>query len=98
MAKKEKTKIQLQPKDVATFFERYHAGLFTILVGGGLAVCVFMLMNIFNHSSAPDNYTPTSINTTFDTQTIKRVENLTPITEQPAEPSPVNGRTDPFSG
>ncbi len=96
MAKK-KQKASHANLTLGAFFGRFHAVIFTISVGGGLAVAIFLLMNILNSSSAPDDYAPPSTNTSFDTQTIERVQELRPLTDTPSAPPLPEGRTDPFA-
>jgi hypothetical protein len=86
-----------QPISIGVFFERFHAVLFAITIGGGLALAVFLLMNILNSSSAPEGYAPPSTNASFDAQTIDKVEALRPLSTTPTEPALPSGRTDPFA-
>lgn len=83
--------------NLSAFFGRFHAVIFAVIVGGGLAVCVYLLMNILDSSSAPEDYTPPSTNTSFDTQTIERVNQLRPLSERPSAPEIPEGRTSPFT-
>jgi hypothetical protein len=70
--------------------------IFAVTICGGLAVAVYLLMNIMNSSSAPEGYVPPSANMSFDTQTIERVEQLRPLSISPSAPNLGPGRTDPF--
>lgn len=82
---------------LGAFLGRFHAVIFTIVVGGGLAIAVYLLMNILGSSSAPDDYTPPSATTSFDTQTIEQVEQLRPLSESPSAPTLPEGRISPFT-
>lgn len=79
------------------FLGRFHAIIFVIVVCGGLAVAVYMLSSVINESSTPSGYTPPSTNTSFDAQTIERVEGLRDLSTSPTNFQFPTGRVDPFS-
>lgn len=81
---------------IGAFFGRFHAVLFVILVCGSLTIAVYMLSTVLDKSSTPDGYTPPSTNTSFDTETIKRVEGLRGLEAPPAALQLPEGRVDPF--
>ncbi len=84
------------PLSLGDFFGRYHAIIFTLGVGGGLSVAIFMLYSTIGNVGAPLDYTPSSADTSFDEATIERVRQLRPLTEQPTSPDFGPGRTNPF--
>ncbi len=79
------------------FIGRFHAIIFVILVCGGLTVAVYMLSTVINESSTPSGYTPPSTDTSFDAQTIEKVERLRDLNTPPASFQFPDGRVDPFS-
>ena len=97
MAKRVKAQSSGTNIHIGAFFGRFHAVIFTVVVGGGLAVAVYLLMNILNSSDVPEDYTPQTANTSFDQQTIDHIEQLRPLSEQPASPDPTEGRTSPLA-
>ncbi len=82
--------------NLAAFFNRFHAVIFTVVIGGGLAAAVFALMTVVDTSDAANSHVPTSTDTSFDTATIKRVEKLRPLSTAPTPPQLPSGRIDPF--
>lgn len=96
MTKKKTPPPKAPATSISGFFGRFHAMIFTIFVGGGLAVAVFLLMNILSSSSVPEGYIPPSTDTSFDAKTIERVEELRTLDTQPSTPTLPSGRTDPF--
>lgn len=91
-----KTSPSLPALNLSGVFERYHAIIFTVLVGGGLAAAVFLLSQLATDPGSVDGYTAPATNLSFDTQTMQRVEELRPLSEQPTPPPLPSGRTDPF--
>lgn len=83
------------PLKVGDFFGRFHALIFTIGVGGGLTVAVYMFMTIITGASTPveNIQTPTL---TFDTKTLEHADSLRPLNVKPQVPDFPSGRTDPF--
>lgn len=101
--KSEKKPRQTQPKpghipfSIKEFFGRFHAVIFVITVFGGLAVVVFMIMQLLNESfTSSQDYVPPATETTFDVETIERVESLRPLSVSPEAPNLPPGRTNPF--
>lgn len=74
---------------------RYHIVIFVVVVLGGLAVAVFLLNNTVNSSSEDTTYT-SPLSSSFDQQTIKRVEQLKTTNESSAPLDLSHGRTNPF--
>lgn len=96
MAKKKSSKKPVKPIRISEFFGRYHVLLFTLVVGGGLSFIAYMLLMIVNNSTPSDDFMPPSASSSFDTQTIERIETLRPLNETPPNPDMPSGRTDPF--
>lgn len=79
------------------FIKRYHLLIFTVLVLGGLVVCMFMINNIIIQSSDAAGYEPAASNTSFDQETIDRIKKLYTATD--GAPDDLNlgqGRSNPF--
>ena len=93
---KAKSQVTIPSVNVGALFGRFHAIIFAVVVGGGLAAAVYLMSNILEQSSAPEGYKPESVNTTFDTETIKNVEGLRKLSTTPKPLSLPSGRTDPF--
>ena len=74
---------------------RFHAIIFTVLVGGGLAVAIYMFSNILDSSASRTN-TQTETGANFDEEVIKNVEQLRKLSDTPKRPELPSGRTDPF--
>jgi hypothetical protein len=100
--KKDKNQSQKQGRkssekmSIGSFFGRYHAIMFFVIVFGGLSVEVYMLNGVITSSATPADYTPPTTDTSFDTRTIEQVEALRPLSEPPTPPEIPPGRTDPF--
>lgn len=84
------------PVRIGDILGRFHALLFTLIVGGGLTFAVYLLMMIVSNSDTPDGYQPPSTSSTFDTQTIEQIETLRPLSSSPSQPNLPAGRIDPF--
>lgn len=97
MAKKKSPQISLPRIDISAFFYRFHTVTFTVIAGGCLVVAVYLLSNILTNASTPDDYAPPSTDTSFDTETIEKVEKLRPLTNSPVAPELPSGRTSPFT-
>lgn len=93
----DKKSLAISQKQVKRFFNRHHGVIYAVLVCIGLAVAIYMLLNIINNSSLPADYSPPTTNTTFDTDTIERVKELIPLSEQPKPIELPEGRTNPFT-
>ena len=98
MAKKQQQPPKKASVSIGAFFGRFHAVIFFVAVCGALAVAVYMLSNIVINTSSPTDYTPPTTISTFDTDTIKRVNELRDL-ETPPTPIelPTGVRTDPFT-
>lgn len=82
---------------LSEFFSRYHSLIFFLIVIGGLVTAVYLLSNIIALSDATnENYTPQTTSTTFDTETIEKVRQLTPSSSTPPALKIPSGRIDPF--
>lgn len=87
----------IKPRGVANFFDRYHAVLFVVTVFGGLAVAIYLLSTLVSGPSPLDDLTNTpSAESTFDSETIERVNQLQPLSDSPRSPEIPSGRIDPF--
>lgn len=80
---------------LANFLHRFHVILFTVVVLGGLAGVVYMLNDVIIQSES-DTPSSAATQTSFDQETMKRIETL----ETPSGPPPkidANGkRVNPF--
>lgn len=74
---------------------RYHIVIFVIVVLGGLAAAIFSLNNTLNASSKDTDYSP-SLSSSFDQQTIKRINQLKTTDESSSPLDLSHGRTNPF--
>lgn len=84
-------------KSFARFLQRYHVTIFTVVILGGLAFVVFSLNNIIAGSSLTStDYTPVGASSTFDQETIDRVNALSSREENASELDLSQGRTNPF--
>ena len=94
---KDLPKLKAPSIDFGSFFGRFHAVIFAVGVCGGLAVGIYLLTGLLNESSTmPDGYVPPATDTSFDTSTIERVEQLRPLSVSPTAPELPEGRIDPF--
>lgn len=82
------------PKQLSRLLHRYHVVTFTLIVLGGMAVAVFLLNNILQASSHPTE--GSGISSSFDTDTIERVNELKSSTDAPQTMSFPTGRINPF--
>ncbi|MNH58559.1 hypothetical protein D3C85_1048110 [compost metagenome] len=82
------------PKQLSNFFHRYHVVTFSLVVLGGMAVAILLLNNILTTSAQPGE--TTGISTNFDTDTIKRVNELKTTGDAPQSISFPTGRINPF--
>ena len=78
------------------FFKRYHSILFFMVLGGGLAVCMFVIISIIGASNVVDESLVTPINSTFDQQTIDQISKLKKDGSGDDLSFPSNVRTNPF--
>jgi hypothetical protein len=82
------------PKQLSRLLHRYHVVTFTLIVLGGMAVAIFLLNNILQTSSQPAQ--GSGISSSFDTDTINRVNELKSSTDAPQNMSFPTGRINPF--
>lgn len=75
---------------------RYHVLLFILLVLGGLVFVILNLNSIVLISSTSTDYTPGTTTSTFDQETIDRVNSLKSRDEAAAELNLITGRSNPF--
>lgn len=80
-------------RGISHFLHRFHVLIFVITILGGLAVATFMLYNVIL-STAPSSTQPPP--TTFDKDTIKKVETLRDNNDTPSPLIKPEGRTNPF--
>lgn len=83
-------------KSFFALLQRFHVTTFVIVVLGGLAVVVLLLNDTIITSSEPNDYTPKTTITTFDQNTIKRIEELKTRDQNPDISTPPGVRTNPF--
>lgn len=82
-------------KSITFALHRYHVILFVVIILGGLIVVVLLLNNIIVKSGQSGSYTPTN-SSTFDQDTINRIENLKTSDEKSDPIDLSSGRTNPF--
>lgn len=84
-------------KQVGKLLRRFHIVIFAVTVLGGLAVAVLILSSILQASSDTTAGSPAAgIDTTFDTGTIEKIENLHTRQDGVAELELPSGRINPF--
>lgn len=82
---------------LGSFLSRFHVIVFTIIIIGGLIVCVLLINATVTESDSSSNYTPPSTNTSFDQQTIDRIKQLHSSSDGTPAPSlDLSGRINPF--
>lgn len=81
--------------NLGQLFGRFHTIIFFLVIGISLIVCIYSLLLILNESSTIDQASVSHINTDFDTQTIKRVDELKSSDSNAQFQLPA-GRTNPF--
>lgn len=79
-----------------SFTHRFHVVIFVVVVLGGVAVSVFMLNSIVVRSTDPSEFSSQSSSTSFDKETIKRIEDLKTRDQGGATLDLSKGRTNPF--
>ena len=82
-------------KSVSAFLHRYHVVVFVVTILGGLVIVVLLLNGIIAKSGQVGNFTPTT-GSSFDQQTIERIENLKTRNEKSDPIDLSSGRTNPF--
>lgn len=81
---------------ISWFLKRFHVVIFVVIVFGSLAAAVLILSSIVQSSTDTSNQDPTRLNTSFDQDTINRIEELrTRDDNQGTAPLP-DGRINPF--
>lgn len=79
------------------FLARFHVIVFTIIIIGGLIVCMLLINATVAESDTSSSYTPASTNTSFDQQTINRIKQLHSSSDTSSAPGlDLSGRTSPF--
>lgn len=78
------------------FLARFHVLVFTVLILGGLIVAMLLINATIGQSDTSSNYTPPSANTTFDQQTIDRIEKLHSASDNATSTLDLSGRVNPF--
>lgn len=79
------------------FLARFHIIVFTIIILGGLIVCMLLINATIAQSDTSSNYTPPSTNTSFDQQTIDRIKQLHSSSDTTSTPIlDLSGRINPF--
>ena len=96
MAKKTSTRKTKKPFKIQDFIGRYHVMIFTIIVGGGLSFMAYSLLMIVTNTDVPADYTPQRADSSFNDQTIDKLEQLRPVSSSPSRPDIPSGRSDPF--
>lgn len=82
-------------KSASAILHRYHVVLFVVTILGGLVIVVLLLNGIIAKSGQVGEYTPTNASS-FDTQTIQRIEQLKTRSEKTDPIDLSSGRTNPF--
>lgn len=80
---------------LSQLFGRFHTIIFFLVIGISLIFCIYSLLLILNQSSVIDEASVSHIDTNFDTQTIKRVDELKSSNSNSQFQLPA-GRTNPF--
>lgn len=75
------------------FLRRFHTILFFLIVSVGLAAAILILLSIIQNSSLSTTAGTEAVNSTFDTETIKRIDTLG--TNKPSGPES-GKRSNPF--
>ncbi len=83
-------------KGYSRFFHRYHFIVFVVTAVGGLAIVVFLLNQTIQTSTDLTQNTETPQATSFDTATIKRLEELKQTGGSEPLQLPANTRINPF--
>ena len=80
-------------KPVASFLQRYHLVIFVLVVAGSLALAIFSLHRVVNVNADSEIVAPQS---SFDTETMERIENLQTRENASGELDLPDGRTNPL--
>lgn len=83
-------------RPLISFLKRFHLIIFVILVFGGLSVCVFVLYSIFQSSGDTTGYQSSASTSSFDDQTIEKLNQLKDASSGNITDPPDTGRTNPF--
>lgn len=82
---------------ISSFISRFHGLIFTIIILGGLIVCMLLINDIIHKSTDSTGYTPTGTDTTFDQATIDRISRLHTSTDTSnGSGLDLSGRINPF--
>jgi hypothetical protein len=88
--------LTLFKKMIVTFLHRYHVLIFVfIVVNGSIIVILLLNSNIISSGRAAES-SPITDSTTFDTATIKRIEELKSRNQASSNLDLSQGRTNPF--
>lgn len=82
-------------KAIPEFFARFHAIIFFVVIGGALAAALLIVISIVGSSSEISNSGLEAINTKFDEDTMKKLDELQDA-KNDISPLP-SGRINPLS-
>lgn len=83
-------------KSTKKFLWSHHFTLFLVLAAGGVALGIYSLLGVINHSTAAQGDTPSGATIIFDDATMKKVYELQSSDQQQTFSLPATQRTDPF--
>lgn len=83
-------------KTIVAFLHRFHVMVFAFTVLVGLIFIVYLLYNLVIESTVTDGLTAETTSTTFDKDTIKRINELKSRDESDDTLDFSQGRTNPF--
>ena len=83
-------------KPISHFLNRYHVVIFVVTILGGLGAAIFLLYGTVALSSESNGYVSSAGSTTFDKQTIDRVNQLKSRDQNKTSIDFGKGRTNPF--
>ncbi|MDN5275003.1 MAG: hypothetical protein JWP06_904 [Candidatus Saccharibacteria bacterium] len=83
-------------KLIVAFLHRFHIMIFVVVVLLGMAFIIYLLYTIVISSTDTGNIPQTTTNTSFDKDTIKRINDLKTREESGNDLDLSQGRTNPF--
>lgn len=83
-------------KAIVNFLHRFHVMVFAFTVLVGLIFIVYLLYNVVISSTETEGLTPETTSTTFDKDTIKRINELKSRDQSDDSIDFSQGRTNPF--
>lgn len=83
-------------KAIVNFLHRFHVLVFATIVLGGSAIVILILNSIIIQSGDSTNYVPQGQSSSFDQNTIKRIDELKTRNQSGDSLDLSNGRTNPF--